>query len=214
MLISLSFIKGIPNLNACFSWWDMHGKKRTGQKIYDTYSPYPVSFDFKENGYCSENPENVRPHSTEGSISDFLQDFDDSVFDHEPHNPSQQKPTPSNDERGMRPLRLLNSLFADRLNFLQNALDELEEAKNEREQLIRYALDELDPEIRECEVSLSALKAALNHTERRRNLERRREALLSWRDLTWLKSEIRKLHREIDALTSTTGTAENRKAPT
>jgi len=201
----------------------MDGKKRTGQKIYDTYIPYPMSFDSKENGYFSETPENVRPRSIEGSISDFLQDFDSSVFDHEPTHSSQQKPAASNDERGMRPLRLLNSLFSDRLCFLRNALDELEAAKKEREQLIRYALDELDPEIQECEVSLSALKAALNYTERRRNLERRlfelkrerrREALLSWRDITSLKSEIRKLHREIDALTSTTGTAEKRKAPT
>ena len=201
----------------------MHGKKRTGQKIYDTYRPYPVSFDSKENVYCRETPEDVLPHSTDGSISDFLQDSDNPVFDNEPPNLFQQKPTPSNDESGMRPLRLLNSLFADRLSFLQNALDELESAKKEREQLIRYALDELDPEIRDCEVSLSALKAALNYTERRRNLERRlfdlkrerrREALLSWRDITLLKSEIRKLSKEIDALTSTARTAENRKAPT
>jgi len=182
-----------------------------------------VSFDSKENGYSLETPEKDRPCSTDGSISDFLQDFDNLLAGPDQPNPFQQKPTPSNDESGMRPLRLLNSLFADRLSFLQNALDELEAAKKEREQLIRYALDELDPEIRECEVSLSALKAALNYTERRRNLERRlfelkrerrREALLSWRDITLLKSEIRKLSKEIDALTSTARTAENRKAPT
>lgn len=201
----------------------MHGKKRTGQKIYNTYRPYPVSFDSRENIYSSEPPEDDRPLSTDGSISDFLQDFDNLLAGPDQPNPFQQKPTPSNDERGIRPLRLLNSLFADRLSFLQNALDELEAAKKEREQLIRYALDELDPEIRECEVSLSALKAALNYTERRRNLERRlfelkherrREALLSWRDIISLKSEIRKLSKEIDALTSTARTAENHKAPT
>ena len=71
-------------------------------------------------------------------------------------------------------------------------------------------------------MSLSGLKAALNHSERRRNLERRlfelkrerrREALLSWRDVVWLRGQIRKLQREIDSLGGTTGTNGDPEAP-
>ena len=99
---------------------------------------------------------------------------------------------------------------------------ELEEARKEREQLTEYALKELDPEIDECEVSLSALKAAMNNTERRRDLERRlfnlkrerrHECHKSWKDLVYLKQAIGKLKKEIDSISGTANTAKNRKAP-
>jgi DNA repair exonuclease SbcCD ATPase subunit len=129
---------------------------------------------------------------------------------------------PSSEERGLRPLHLLQSLFSDHLSFLQSALDELESPKKERQRLVRYALNEVDSDIQDADVSLSTLKAALNYTERRRHLERRlfelkrerrREALLNWRDLIWLKGEIRKLQSEIDTLNRTAGSAENQEAP-
>lgn len=121
-----------------------------------------------------------------------MEDFHGLISDTDFPGRSLPEPFPSNDESHPRPLRLLQSLFTDRLSFLQKALDELEGARKDREQLAQYALKELDPEIQECEVSLSALKAAMNNTERRGDLERRlfalkrqrkSEALISWRDL-------------------------------
>lgn len=200
----------------------MHGQKNTRGKIYPKYQPYPLSWDFKGESYTSENAADSRPRTSKANTT-ALEDFHDLVGDPAPPDWFTSKPLPSNDERGLRPLRLLQSLFADRLNFLQRALDELESAKKERQRLIKYALDELDPEIQKCELSLSTLVDVLNGRERRRNLERRlfelkrerrREALLSWRDLVWLKTEIRKLQREIDALGSAAASTENREAPT
>lgn len=201
----------------------MRRRKIWNDKVYKTYRPYPVSLEDKERDYSSNGqtePTNsfhdmVKLHNNER----FLDCLDRSHDDH----PMPSKSLPSNDERPLRPLRLLHSLFADRLGFLQRALDELESAKKERQQLVRYALDELDPEIRECEQSLARVVDVLNGRERRRDLERRlfdlkrerrRETLLNWRDLVWLKGEIRKLQREIDAIGRTAKSNENQEAPT
>jgi len=201
----------------------MRSRKNTVGKIYPKYQPYPVTWDLKEKAYSPENASDLVHRRREDKNGIIPQDFHDLIGEPTPPDWVATKPLPSNDERAPRPLRLLQSLFADRLSFLQRALDELESAKKERQQLIRYALNELDPEIQECEVSLSALKAAFNNSERRHNLERRlfelkrerrREALMSWRDLVWLRGEIRKLQREIDALGKTSETAENQQPAT
>ena len=85
-----------------------------------------------------------------------------------------------------------------------------------------HELEELDHEIEECEGSLAILQGMLNDPEKRRHLERRlfelkrerrREALLSWRDLVWLRGEIRKLQRELDSLRRTGQSPENRETP-
>jgi len=201
----------------------MRGRKNTVGKIYPKYQPYPLSFDSKENTYSPETADDSVTRSDKGNNVRTLEGFHDLIGDPAPSDWVASKPLPSNAERPLRPLRLLQSLFTDRLNFLQRALDELDAAKKERQRLIKYALDELDPEIQDCEVSLSAMKAALNNSERRHNLERRlfelkrerrREALMSWRDLVWLKGEIRKLQREIDAISRTPSPAENQQPPT
>ncbi|MBN2331037.1 MAG: hypothetical protein JXC85_04415 [Candidatus Aenigmarchaeota archaeon] len=195
----------------------MRGRKNVVGEIYPKYVPYPTTWDLKEGTYSSENPADSRSSTPNGKNAS-MQDFHELISDPDFPGRSSPESLPSNDESHLRPLRLLQSLFADRLDFLQRALDELEGAKRDREQLAQYALKELDPEIRECEVSLSALKAAMNNTERRRDLERRlfelkrqrrREALTSWRDLVWLRGEIRKLQREIDALDGTNRSASN-----
>jgi hypothetical protein len=199
----------------------MHGPKNSVEKVYKTYRPYPVSWGSDDVAYSQESPGNPESGSPPKKTARPLEDFHELIGD-VPDDWFTTKPITSNDTKDFKPLRLLQSLFSDRLCFLQSALDELEKAKSEREKLIRYALDELDPEIRECEVSLSALKAAMNNTESRRNLERRlfelkrerrREALLNWRDLVWLRGEIRKLRREIDTIGRTTGSAQNRQHP-
>jgi hypothetical protein len=195
----------------------MRGRKNVAGKVYPKYQPYPLTWHFNEDMYSSEKlPDSQQ--SIPDSKSPTADDFRDLISDSDCPGQSLPEPLPSNDEGHLRPLRLLQSLFTDRLSFLQKALDELERAKKDREQLAQYALKELDPEIQECEVSLSALKAAMNNTERRRDLERRlfelkrqrrREVLTSWRDLVWLKAEIRKLQREIDALDRTNKSARN-----
>jgi len=201
----------------------MRGRKNTVGRIYPKYQPYPLSFDSKENTYSPETADDSVTLSNKGNDVRTLEGFHDLIGEPTPPEFFQPEPTPSNDKGRLRPLRLLQSLFADRLSFLQRALDELECARKDRQRLIRYAVDELDPEIQECEVSLSALKAAFNNSERRHNLERRlfelkrerrREALMSWRDLVWLRGEIRKLQREIDAISRTPSPAENQQPPT
>jgi hypothetical protein len=113
---------------------------------------------------------------------------------------------------------LLNSLFADRLDFLQRALEELQGAQREREKLAQDALEELDSDILECERSLAALLDPDRKEQLRRRLlglkgERRREKLLTWRDIVWLRGEIRKLQRDAEAFGRTAKSAENRDAP-
>lgn len=199
----------------------MRGRKNTVGRIYPKYQPYPLTWDLKEETYSVENLSDTNPStSTHGSTS--IEDSHDIISD--PDFPDRSLPEllPPNNEGNLRPLHLLRSLFADRLTFLQRALDELESANEERQQLMQYARNELDPEIQDCEVTLSTLKAAQNNTERRRNLEhrlfelkreRRKEALLSWRDLVWLRGEIRKLQRETDALGKTASSPDSCEEP-
>ena len=195
----------------------MRGRKNVERKVYPRYQPYPVTWDSKNDAYSLDDITDSRQTIVNDNC-EMDGHFDDLISDPDFSGRSFAEPLPSNDEDRSRPLRLLQSLFADRLSFLQRALDELETAKKHREQLAQYALKELDPEIEECEVSLSALKAAMNSTERRNDLERRlfelkrqrrREALTSWRDLIWLRGEIRKLQREIESLDRTSKSAKN-----
>ena len=201
----------------------MHGRKTVVGKIYPKYQPYPLSFDQQEATYSTHTSDDSEPRPSKPENANSLEHFHDIGGEPLPSDWFATKPLPSNDEKGLRPLHLLNSLFADRLDFLQRALDELESAKSDREKMVRNALDELDSEIRQCELSLSTLLDMFNHTGQKRHIqrmllelkrERRREALLSWADLLRLKSEIRKLQREIDSLGKTTKSTENRGAPT
>ena len=199
----------------------MRGRKGVTGKVYEKYQPYPVTWDLKSEQYPSDDMKESRPKDATDN-DDSSKDFHDLISDPDFPGRSFSEPLPSSHETNSRPLHLLQSLFADRLSFLQRALDELEGAKKDREQLAQYAMKELDPEIRECEISLSAMKAAMNNTERRRDLERRLfdlkrerryECLRSWKDMVWLKNEIRKLKREIETLKGTANTADNRKSP-
>jgi hypothetical protein len=201
----------------------MRGHKNVVGKIYPKYQPYPLSFDSDGATYSRQSPDDHEPLPDRPENVNPFEHFHDSRGEPLPPDWFATKPLPSNDERNLRPLHLLNSLFADRLDFLQRALDELESAKNEREKMLQNAFDELDSEIRQCELGLSTLLDMFNHTGQRRHLqrillelkrERRRETLLSWADLLRLKSEIRKLQREIDSLGKTAKSTENQDAPT
>jgi len=198
----------------------MHGRKNSGEKFYPTYKPYPVSWDVQRGLYSEEPPNEPQTPPFRPTKKDPFEDFPDLAGDASSPDLSPPKPVISNEEQAFRPLRILQSLFADRLDFLQRALDELETSKDERQVLTRYALEDLDSEIRECDRSLGVLlcETALDNPDERHHLERRlldlkrerrREALLSWRDLVWLKGEIRKLQREIDSLGRTARSAQN-----
>jgi hypothetical protein len=201
----------------------MRSQKNLVGKIYPRYQPYPLSLDSEDEPYPTKNrndPEHVE-HNRENS--GVPEDVHDPLGEPFPSDWFAAEPTSSNDESSFRPLRLLDSLFSDRMGFLQRALEELKAARNEREQIMRHDLVELDSEISQCDRSITTLKAAFNNTEQQRHIERkllelkrdrRRETLLSWRDLIWLRAEIRKLQREIETLGKTTASAGNRDAPT
>jgi hypothetical protein len=198
----------------------MNGSKFTAEKIYDTYEPYPVSRDSKERPY-SERTESVSGINQTKGIQ-IPDEFPELIGDPMPSDwyyPETNRTTSSPD-RGS--FRLMQSLFSDRISFLQRALDELEDAKSERQQLTHNAMEDIDSEIQKCRQSLQVLEGMLNEPNRRHQLERRlfelererrREALLSWKDYIWLKNEIRKLQREIDSFKNTSETTQNRDAP-
>jgi len=187
----------------------MHGRKASkDERIYPTYDRYPVSRDDEGENYAPDGPSEGPPGNTRR-----VPDAEPFSFITDPttHGDRLSRDRfPSDDDSSFRPLRLLHSLFSARLSFLQRALEELEADRTERQHLTREALEELDSDVRECEHALSS--PGLLHPERKRDLERRllelkrerrREMLLSWRDLAWLRGEIRKLQREIEALRST-----------
>lgn len=190
------------------------------EEVYSTYRPYPVSRDAKGNSY-SEKKE-TEPGTTRPRKDDVPDEFPDLIGDPTPPDWYAPQPNPSISGTGPRSFHLMQSLFSDRTNFLQRALDELEDAKRERQTLTQKAMEDIDSEIQKCKQSLHVLEGMLNEPNRRQQLERRlfelererrREALLSWRDYIWLKSEIRKLQREIDSFSNTSATAQNHDVP-
>jgi DNA repair exonuclease SbcCD ATPase subunit len=201
----------------------MRVHKHTVGKIYPKYQPYPLTFGSEDCHYASEPQEDSRSTPDNHRISESSDDLPDLTDDRPTPDWLYPESLPSNDAARLHPLRHLQSLFSDRLDFLQRTLDDLESAKKERQQIVESALEELDSEISRCDKSMATLKAAFNNTEQQRLLERRllelkrdrrREALLSWRDLIWLRGEIRNLQREIETLEKTAGPAKNREAPT
>lgn len=193
------------------------------RKVYPTYQPYPVTWNSELDDYSGGSDDTPEKGSRDWAAPDVFQDLPDLTGDHSLPDWFGSRPTGSNDESAFRPLHLLQSLFADRLNFLQRALDELDTAKQEREQMTRNAMEELDSEIQKCEIALGALNVPPDGLESRQpferrlsdlKMQRRREALLGWRDLVWLRAEIRKLQRDIEALGTTAKSAQNREAPT
>ena len=195
----------------------LHKKVWNDRRIYPTYEPYPVSWDTEQQLY-----------STEGG-SEEVQGINHQVRDNNEFNHALDTMSSGGffssspdfpDERAFRPLKILNSLFSDRLDFLNRALEELENARNEREKLTHNGLGELDSQIKDCEHYLSI--TLINYPEQKRHLERklmelkherRREKLLNWRDLVWLRGEIRKLQRQIETLGRTAKSTEKQEVP-
>ena len=203
----------------------MPPRKPSRKNVYPTYQPYPVSWDSEHETYQAPTAEQARSSSSQPTHTDPLDDFPDLIGDPTPADWLPSKPITSNEQPGLRPLRLLQSLFADRLDFLYAALRELEDAGHKRERLTAAALEDIDSHIRDCDSALALLKdnKLLNNFDRRKHLERqllelkrqrRQEAVMSWRDLVSLKREIRALKREIDSLGRTAGSTRNREAPT
>jgi hypothetical protein len=202
----------------------MHEKRwqrRVRDRLYPTYEPYPSSLDIEGERYSprpSEKSENRHDNIRNSSFEDF------SDLPSDPCLPEWfcSEPVASNEDRCFRPLRILQSLFSGRSNFLHRSLDELDAARKEREVLTQCALEELDQDIEECEKYLAILKGILNNKDRRQHLERRLfllkqersgQKLMGWRDLLWLRREIRKLQRELDTLGKTSQNSQNREPP-
>jgi len=200
----------------------MRRQKAWKGKVYRTYRPYPVSERDGSRDYAPEGSADDNGTPDGPFTHDSFDDFSELAGDAGPLDWPLEEPPRSNDS--FRPLKMLQSLFADRLSFLQRAVEELEESKREREKLTGYAMRDLDPEIRHCEETLALLvdERLLDDREYRQGLERRlfnlkrerrREAVHSWRDIVSLRAQIRKLQRELDALGRTAGSARNRDPP-
>jgi len=200
-------------------------RKPSKKNVHPTYQPYPVSWGSEHETYKPPSAKQPRTSSPQPSPTDPFDDFPDFIGDPTPVDSLPSKPTTSNEQPGLRPLRLLQSLFAGRLDFLYAALRELEDAGRKRAHLTAAALEDIDFHIKDCDIALTILKGntALNDLDRRKHLERqllelkrqrRQEAVMSWRDLLSLKREIRALKREIDSLGRTAGSTRKREAPT
>lgn len=203
----------------------MPTRKPPKEKVYPTYQPYPVSWGSQDEAYNTPSAEEPRSASSQPTRTEPFDDLPDLIGDPAPLDWLPPKPITSNEGPGLRPLRLLQSLFADRLDFLQAALRELQEAGQERERLTLAALEDIDSHINDCDRAIALLRdnKLLNDFDRRKQLERqllelkrqrRQEAVMSWRDLLSLKREIRALKREIDSVGRTATSTKNREAPT
>jgi len=103
----------------------MHERKFWDKKIYPTYEPYPVSRDERQQLYSSKSiPQELPRDSKQQSMEEFSLITDPVPF----QDWMSPEPIVSYDKQKFHPLRLLNSLFSDRLNFLQRALEELQNA--------------------------------------------------------------------------------------
>lgn len=183
--------------------------RRKSARRYPTYEPYPVSFGPDEDVYAdSSDIPGLPPEAPEKSK------LDDAAFDDDSSLPDwfdagQVRP---DDEIGFKPFRLLQSIFSERLSFLERSLYELDMARNERQQMTDKALEEIDHDIAECMRYLSVIKGILNNRERKRELERkvtdlkrerRHIELSSWRDVQSVQMQSRRLKQELDSLSRT-----------
>ena len=197
------------------------------EKVYPTYRPYPVTGPDRGPDYLS-GPEaledGIRNSDADGPRSDgFFEALEDPLPE-VPFSPSSGGSPPAGE---FRPLAQLGSLFADRLDFLHRALEELEGAREERQTLTQTALDDLAEQIEGARWMLHEVSppGAVNDPEghRRRHLERhladlkrqrRQEQVLGWRDRIGLAEQIRRLQREIESLGKTVPPPKKRDAST
>ncbi|MBA7489899.1 hypothetical protein ES702_00433 [subsurface metagenome] len=64
------------------------------------------------------------------------------------------------EDTSFRPLKLLNSLFSERVDFLRNALEELYKAESDRLHYTRNAMEDLDSDISRCQQELDLMIGA------------------------------------------------------
>ena len=192
------------------------------KKPYRTYDRYPISADDRRQGYdgsrSNQNPDPREPRGDDQPETRFDLAGDAGAVDF-----ASREPRDTDRKDHFKPLSLLRTLFADRLDLLRTSLDELERAESERSRLTNSALDDIDSRIAECESALAVLRGEriLNDIERRKHLERHllelkrqrhQEAVLSWRDLLSLRREIASLQREVASVTGTVSSAGKHRA--
>ena len=103
----------------------MNCRKWMKEEIYSTYKPYPVSWDSKENSYSSDILDNTGSKPSQMPDKGSLQEFPDINDDPGFFDRTITESSESSVDKSFHPLHLLQSLFSDRLDFLQRALDEL-----------------------------------------------------------------------------------------
>ena len=202
----------------------MERRKRPGERLYDTYEPYPVtreargeSYEGRRDGTPSAADSNRPDRPNEDPLLDLIGEAGPSDW-------SLPEPLRVEQAGGLRPLATLRSLFSDRLELLQASLRELEAAERERRQLTNSALEDIDSTIADCDSHLAVFRShrGINDLERRKHLERqllelkrqrRHESLLSWRDLLALRREIKSLQREIASVAGTLPSARKTRSP-
>lgn len=192
----------------------MSGRKSDrGKKVYDHYRPYPFHGPEQSPGYASGSDNGGGRKDQPDQRRDPLEGFD-LAGDHGPTDWSLPERMTTERDESIRPLPVLSSLFSERLSFLRAAVEELEQAKRDRDSMTEEALADIDARIAQCDRALQVYRQdkRLNNFERRKHLEnqlselkrqRRREAVMSWRDLLSLRREIRSLQREIASIGST-----------
>jgi hypothetical protein len=116
-----------------------HARREDGpEKVYPTYRPYPVTWGSERLDYPAETGERTGRQGTGQAEADPFDGVPDLIGDPPAFEWHPCEPPRSNGGTTFRPLGLLQSLFADRLNFLERALDELEAAGQERQRPTRH----------------------------------------------------------------------------
>lgn len=185
--------------------------KTDSDDIYECYEAYPSTRRSRVRDYDRENAEDLIADLPSREAGSHMKSLDDLLGDHGSTDLSLPSPPQANGDRAFRALPIIGSLFADRLDMLRAALDELTQADRERRDLTTEALEDIDYRIAECERILSIYRSsrALNDFRRRSHFERMlmdlkrqryQEAVLNWRDILTLRREVRSIEREMSSL--------------
>ena len=147
----------------------MANRKPHGERIYGTYEPYPVTRGSGPEGYRDDTHFSTESHDAEHPDKGHEHGFMDLLGGAGPSDWSLPRPLQSEADGRLKPLPTLQSLFADRLDLMRAALNELRTAEDERRKLTETALEDIDSRIAECDAHLATFRSSrvLNDLERR-----------------------------------------------
>ena len=107
----------------------MAARRRHGDKVYGTYEPYPVSRGSEARDYHSDTEHTEEEPALQHAAEPGEDQLPDLLGDAGPTDWSLPRPLESEPRDGLRPLSILQSLFADRVGLLRAALEELQGAE-------------------------------------------------------------------------------------